>query len=114
MKTNVMTHRTSALLLAAGVLCLCSVSSALASEYGNDPNPSERSSTKPLAGDMETINAENRPAVDQDKEISLKTTAETPMSSSELSTSTRESPETLSQYMLDLVEHQNEQAALGF
>jgi hypothetical protein len=112
MKTNVVTHRTLALLLTAGVLCFGSVSSPLAS--GNDPNPSERSSTKPLAGDMETINAENRPAVDQDKEISLKTTAETPMSASELSTSTRETPETLSQYMLDLVEHQNEQAALGF
>ncbi len=60
------------------------------------------------------MNVENRPAADQDKEISFKMTAETPMSSSEPLISTRESSETLSQYMLDLVENQNEKAALGF
>ena len=108
MKTKFMTHPTLTLLLAVGVLCLGSVGSVLAAESGNDSNPSERSSMKAPAGDMETINAESRPAVDQDKEISLKTTAETPMSSPELSS------ETLSRDMLDLVETQNQQAALGF
>jgi hypothetical protein len=113
MKTNVLTYPTLAVLLAGGVLCSGSVSNAFASGSGNDSNPSEGSSMKPLAGE-ETINAENRPAVDQDKEISLKMTTETPMSSSEPSTSIRESSETLSQDMLDLVESQNERAALGF
>lgn len=114
MKKNFMTHPTSALLLAAGVLCSGSVSSALASEPGNDPKPSERSATQPLPGDRETINAENRPAVNQDKESSLKMKADTPMPSPEPSTSTRESPATLSQYMFDLIENQNQNAALGF
>jgi hypothetical protein len=53
------------------------------------------------------LEREYRPAVDQDKEISLKTTPETPMSSPE------QSSETLSRDMLDLVENQNQQAALG-
>ncbi len=53
MKTNVLTHPTSVLLSAARVLRLGSVSSAVALKYGNDSTRSERSSTKPLAGDME-------------------------------------------------------------
>ena len=113
MRTNVITHPISTLLLAAGLLCVGSLGNALASE--NDPNPPAQSSMKPPVGDTETISTESRSAtMDQDKEISLKMKPETAMSSPELVTSTHESPEALSQSMLDLVESQNEKAALGF
>jgi hypothetical protein len=88
MKTNFMIQPASAILLATGTLCLGSVNSALASEYGDDPNPPQQSSTKSLAGDREIINAENQPPMAQDKETSLQMRAETPMPLSEPSTST--------------------------
>ena len=108
-------HPISALFVVGGLLCAGSLGSVLASEYGDEPNPQAVTTMKPLAGNTETINTENRSsAMDQDKEISLKMKSATPMSSPEPLQVTHASDETLSQYMLDLVESQNEKAALGF
>jgi len=113
MKTNFMIRPTSAFLFAAGVLCFGSLSNVIASENGIDPNSSEESSMKPPAGD-ETINAEDPRAAAQDKETSLQIRAEIPMFLSEPSISTSSSSERLSEYMLELIEAQNQQAAQGF
>jgi hypothetical protein len=69
---------------------------------------------KQPADRMETITTETQPRIDQDQETSLKMKAERPMSAPEIASSTHESTETLSQPMLDLIQSQNEQAALGF